>query len=438
LSSINNLCIPAEIWHLIFTHLRNEDLSEVLLINTYFYEHVQQSGLLSRPTWQWANYQKILLEHQLTISGEVYKSYPLYQGDMAFALQEDYIRNYNSGYFKRHGWTGRSYPKWKFCQNIIVFCAEADQSIELKGHSGAIEHVIQHTKSLLASLGQDGTIRVWEKLTGSLQQTIRIKQQEKPFYLVSLNHEELACFARNGTAQVWNISTGEWARELLRLDIPEKRIFKCMRHKGFLFIYHNLPQVGDYRHDSLFSVLDLKKEQIIQTLVPENLKATLGNYVQQELIKKPFGWLYNPEPENLLSCPIWIIDCQHHIAVIEQARTNTYYFFDIKNNKPIFGIPDSNLQYKFLSNGTLVILHHTLEGWHVLANYCHETGDFAVKYTFEYSKSEEGKHIYDDFKGCYYEDRAWTILPNGNIVIYYWQREIAHQWSLSRQPRLMP
>lgn len=417
--------LPKEVLNLIFTYFNNNDLHSAMATCRYFIELFHDSNLLSRPRWHWVNHAEISATQEIANPCGLYDHYPLRNGDMAFALTRNYVYEYHEYYLPQYTNNNQDcpLPNWKNHQAILVLCTGMEQPVKLIGHEGGVRHVMQHNANLLASIGLDNTIRIWEKLTGIQKCVINIAEgHANPFYLLSLSNEEIMCLHENGTAHAWHALTGEYIREIF--NIPEHHFLQCIRQENVLFLHHHHIDIENpgLNSNNHFTVWDIEEEKIIKTINLAIIKHDLCNYVNTTYANNPKLFPQHLINEHTSKPTMYCRDYHSGIAIIDY-NPHTCCIYDTNNEKVIFCCSSSSFQYKFLSDGNLVLIHRTTDGWHVLSDYCSEIGDFKIKY----SEIDDNDDYFSN------TDKAWVILHNGNVVTYDWTKECSSQWCLSTQ-----
>ncbi len=87
----------------------------------------------------------------------------------------------------------------------------------LRGHKGDVYHVeYSPDGTLLASSGQDGTLRLWNATSGELIRTIQAHENEANWVSFNPNGTMLASTSDDGTVRLWSVQTGELLRVLSR------------------------------------------------------------------------------------------------------------------------------------------------------------------------------------------------------------------------------
>lgn len=428
----------SDIWPKIFGLLNEANIRKLMLVDTYFNKLIDESKLLERPKWYWTDYTSITDSFEITNPAYMYDTHSFPNGDLAFSLNQHYIDAYEMQRFVTAGARYLSYPNWKDHLNILVFCSGKNQPTLLKGHEGAIIHVIQHDVNTLVSLGCDGTIKIWDKFDGTLKNTIEPQTTEPSKnreYLIALNYNELACINKNCSADVWNIRTGEYVRQLFHIEGQIIYNYLCRRQNNLLLIQHYLPSNDVCLNNNYsFTVWDIKLEKIIEQVNLTELKPKLLECGVETIKKHPLmSEQYYTENDHAQFMKV--IDYQNGIAIIDHVSTNCFYLVDTKNENTFFCFPSPKTQYRFLEDGTIVILTHLPNELLVYSDYCFELKDFKVKYrtddicTISIEKNTDA-FVY---KINYFYDRTWTILPNGNIVTYYFNTGDAKQWCIKTQ-----
>lgn len=406
-----NTPLPKEVWKIIMSYLDENDLHYLHKVN-----HTLYYALASKRFnhFQKINYKEIFFSSSIETFGNIYHPFSLPNGVIAFGLTSSYIQNIK---FYRHDKPDLIFPEWENCQDILIFSSMSDKHIQLKGHSGTIIHIIQLNEKQLASLGEDHTIRVWEKFTGKEVACISLgESMTKAIYLLALNDEELVCFDRN-SALVWNTKTKTFVRNLLYFR--DQYIISCRRHDNQLFFItsNNKNKICINDDDNIFVIFDVKEQKIIK-----NIKLSA---IKDDLIRHAFAFnsaaKLNIHPATYAT-GMYLKDYRNYIAVVKQLQFT--YFIDTWKNAIIFYSPSYDTKHRFLADGRLVILSHTPHSWVVLANYCYTINDFEIKFSQPFNS--EGRYQF-------IKDTQWTILPNGNVVTYNSSQHISSQWNLKTQ-----
>lgn len=452
-----------DVWREISAEINDQDIRFGLMLSSKQFMDLFTRLKITRDKWRGVDYKEIAYSQTIHLPASIntYRpvcmGFPLHNGDIAFGLTADYDY-YSKGfpYDNSIGRPSRLAKDWQDGrQAILVFNSGSNTPIQLIGHQYGIRQVLQHNASTLISIGIDNTLRIWDKLTGVSKHVIRNFTEESgyftllnlrnefnkklnrspkgyiedPIFLLSLNNYEIACFNTKGTAFVWNVETGQSVRELIRFNSQRLNNDGFTQKNGHLIILHEDSKNKDHFSWQLkkYTIFDIKKEKIIKTIKIDKIKSHLLKYLETLYVTYPYlsekdkKEILNIETSESMHC----IDYSHKIAVLVRYIVSIYdhhkttYFYDVENEKIIFGFVGCDVQYKFLENGTLVILYHTTEGWHVLSDYCHEICDFKIKH----SQLEDRNQQYENFR-----DRVWLILNNGNIVTYSWKIGFSSLW----------
>jgi WD40 repeat protein len=409
-----------DVWPLILANLNEINIQSMMIANKYFKNLVEKSKLLQRPQWFWADYSQIAATTELVNPFQyIYDSYPLKNGNMAFGL------NFNPS--KLGGKSATTYRKK--CQNILIFLAGKEKPVELKGHKGAIHFIGELDGGIIVSVGCDSTLRLWSKKSAQQKNLFHLKNIHHKIKIVLLDQTRLACIHHTGEADVWNVLTGEYLEKIFlvkqdpELPIEAQHIRIRNWQAGLLLIEHNSfsnARPFCMNSNNTLTVWDIKQKKVIDKVdlyaLVKNLNKHLVNAYQSE----------NFVPPGFDDYLFQFIDYKDGMVIIKGSLS--FYFIDTKNENTIFPFPSIATQYRFMENGNIIILTHIPNEILIFADYCFETKNFNIKFRAP-DFTNNSKNIF--YHSDYFSDRAWAILPNGNIVTYYWESGVSRLWDLA-------
>ena len=131
------------------------------------------------------------------------------------------------------------HQKWLLNKyHVVINCGKKVYKAKLFGHSGNIQTVVFSTKNLLASGGTDHKIILWNP-----KNAVAIKEFEGHFGWIralnfSINSLELVSVADDGSVRVWNVLSGDCIQ--LSQNVIDITSNCCFSTTGSLYIFGSL------------------------------------------------------------------------------------------------------------------------------------------------------------------------------------------------------
>jgi WD40 repeat protein len=100
--------------------------------------------------------------------------------------------------------------------NIVLMHHDSDKESLLRGHTGAVTSIaVNSAETLLASSSKDGTVKIWDLKTKTVQRTLKENAESIRF---SPNGELLAIRCENGKVKLLEVDN--WEKTPISIDVP--------------------------------------------------------------------------------------------------------------------------------------------------------------------------------------------------------------------------